>query len=188
MNEQIVALVLAAGNGSRFGSDKRRAAFHDTTLLQATLRAVNPCFRSVTVVIRPDDTRRALNLPQCVQLVHSARSKNGMGFSLADGVRVLASADISAIAVFLGDMPWIKPDTINQLIAFSRPDNIVVPEYLVQRGHPVIFGRQFFPDLMKLTGDSGAKSLLSIYGGKVLAVSVSEQAVIRDVDKPEDIH
>ena len=86
--------------------------------------------------------------------------------------------------ILLGDMPRVCPGDINALIdAFAGEASIVVPQFDGQRGNPVIIGRAHFPVLDKLTGDKGARELLS--GSGVTLVEMDTDAVLRDIDTPE---
>jgi molybdenum cofactor cytidylyltransferase len=67
--------------------------------------------------------------------------------------------------------------------AFAGQKSIVVPQHAGQRGNPVIFGRAHFAELERLTGDKGARELLS--GSGVTIVEMESDAVLKDIDTPE---
>ncbi len=184
----VQALVLAAGVGRRFGADKRRARLPDgTPLLAASLARATRCFAGVSVVLRPGDDPRALGVPEQVRVVQCAEADLGMGHSLATGARALAGAPGRALAVLLGDMPWIAEDTLARLVALAEEARIVFPRYWGERGHPVLFGRDFWPDLETLRGDSGARDVLRAYPNACLAMPVDDPGVVRDVDRAADL-
>ena len=81
-------------------------------------------------------------------------------------------------------MPWISPDTVQSLIARATAQRIVFPLVQGMRGHPVLFGRDFWPQLQQLTGDTGAKALLNEHPQACIAVPVDDPGVLRDVDTP----
>ena len=106
--DEVLCLVLAAGQGRRFGSDKRLARLDDgTTLLAASVARAREAFAEVRVVVRAGDTPASLGLPAQQRLVHSLDASLGMGHSLAAGVAAARNSTARAIAVLLGDMPWI---------------------------------------------------------------------------------
>lgn len=143
--DEVLCLVLAAGQGRRFGSDKRLARLADgTTLLAASVARAREAFAEVRVVVRAGDTPASLGLPAQQRLVHSLDASLGMGHSLAAGVAAARNSTARAIAVLLGDMPWIAADTLERLAAMATPEAIVFPLYDGQRGHPVLFGRAFW--------------------------------------------
>ncbi len=126
--DEVLCLVLAAGQGRRFGSDKRLARLADgTTLLAASVARAREAFAEVRVVVRAGDTPASLGLPAQQRLVHSLDASLGMGHSLAAGVAAARNSTARAIAVLLGDMPWIAADTLERLAAMATPEAIVFP-------------------------------------------------------------
>ncbi|WP_044872227.1 nucleotidyltransferase family protein [Pseudomonas sp. LFM046] len=182
----VPALILAAGFGSRFGSDKRRAALSDgRTLLAASLQSALRVFDEVHLVLRPEDDPVALGLPEGCNIIRCEEATQGMGHSLAAGVRALSSGTGDAIAVVLGDMPWIAETSLRALVAKASAERIVFPVHHDERGHPVLFGRDFWPELQQLTGDGGARCVLRAHASAWVAVGVDDPGVLRDVDSPE---
>lgn len=182
----IAGLILAAGFARRFGSDKRQAVLNSgETLLASSLQQVRAALPATWVVLRPDDDAQALGVPTDIPVVRSEMAEGGLGHSLASGVRVISEqSSADAVAIFLGDMPWISPTTLEQLFAAASAERIVLPTYNGQPGHPVIFGRQFWPPLTQLTGDSGARSVLQAHPTAVQRIAVSDAGVVQDVDTP----
>lgn len=186
---QVVAgLVLAAGFSRRFGGDKRCARLGSgQTLLGASLALPCAQLEEVWVVLRPEDDSAALGVPAQVQVqvVRSESAEQGMGHSLASGMRVVGQrARADAVAVFLGDMPWISADSLGYLLALTSPEHIVVPTFQGQPGHPVIFGRRFWPALQRLSGDTGAKAVLQAHAQAVRRLQLNDPGILRDIDTP----
>ncbi len=72
-NPECIGLVLAAGTGQRFGSDKRCAKLADgNSLLRATVLRTQEAFSDVRVVLKAEDDAQALAIPPGVQLVRAA--------------------------------------------------------------------------------------------------------------------
>jgi molybdenum cofactor cytidylyltransferase len=188
-NPECIGLVLAAGAGQRFGSDKRRAQLADgNSLLRATVLRAREAFSDVRVVLKAGDDAQALAIPPGVQLIRAVDATQGMGSSLAAGIQSLANTQATAVAVLLGDMPWISLATLRQLRAQAHAEHIVVAYCEGQRGHPVLFGRRFWPELMQLQGENGAKALIAAHAQQVIAVTLTDSGILRDVDKPEDLN
>ncbi|AYF88478.1 nucleotidyltransferase family protein [Pseudomonas sp. JS3066] len=182
----VPALILAAGFGTRFGSDKRRATLADgRTLLAASLERARTVFDEVQVVLRPEDDPTVLGLPEGCNIILCEDAGRGMGHSLAAGARALANGEADAIAVLLGDMPWIAESSLRALLGKAAPGRIVFPVHHDERGHPVLFGREFWPELCALTGDEGARRVLRAHAAAWVAVGVDDPGVLRDVDSPE---
>ncbi|MBM7061478.1 nucleotidyltransferase family protein [Pseudomonas sp. UL073] len=185
---EVIALLLAAGSASRFGSDKRRARLTDgCTLLAASLTSARRVFAEVYVLLRPEDDALALGLPADCPLLRCPDAALGLGHSLAAGVQALAAQPAEAIAVLLGDMPWLAEASLRQLCAAAHPERIVFPLYQGQRGHPVLFGRAFWPALQQLRGDQGARALLQAHSEACHGVALDDPGVLRDVDTPADL-
>ncbi|AOE83479.1 nucleotidyltransferase family protein [Pseudomonas sp. TCU-HL1] len=181
----VPALILAAGFGTRFGSDKRRATLPDGhTLLAASLARAQVVFDEVHLVLRPEDDPAELGLPEGCNIILCKDAGQGMGHSLAAGARALAGGEGEAIAVLLGDMPWIAESTLCALVAKAASSRIVFPVHHDERGHPVLFGREFWPELQALTGDEGARRVLRAHAAAWVAVGVDDPGVLRDVDSP----
>lgn len=185
---EYVGLVLAAGSGQRFGSDKRLAQLADgNSLLRATLLRAKEAFSDVRVVLKAEDDAEALAIPHGIHLVRAAHAKQGMGSSLAAGIQSLANTQATAVAVLLGDMPWITLATLLQLRAHAHAEHIVVAYCDGQCGHPVLFGRRFWPELMQLQGENGAKALIATHAQQVIEVTLADRGILLDVDKPADL-
>ncbi|WP_341304456.1 nucleotidyltransferase family protein [Pseudomonas sp. TMP25] len=183
-----IGLVLAAGFGQRFGSDKRVAKLaNGSKLLAATLLRAQEAFSDVRVVLKVEDDAQALAIPPGIQVVRAAQAKQGMGSSLAAGIQSLANTQATAVAVLLGDMPWISLATLRQLQSQAHAENIVVAYCNGQRGHPVLFGRRFWPELMQLQGDNGAKGLIATHAQQMIEVTLADSGILQDVDTPADL-
>ena len=181
--------MLAAGYSRRFGGDKRRATLADGhSLLAASLALPCSMLEDVWLVLRPDEAPAGLDLPAGVRVVQNPASAQGMGHSLAAGAeRLLAESNADAVAILLADMPSIRRDSLETLITHSRANNIVLPSYQGKRGHPVLFGRDFWPQLATLSGDAGAKPVLQQNPNAVSIVELDDPGVLQDIDTPADL-
>ena len=139
-------------------------------------------------MLRPDEAPAELDLPTGVRIVQNPATAQGMGHSLAAGAeRLLAESNADAVAIFLADMPSIHRDSLETLIAHSSANTIVLPSYQGKRGHPVLFGRDFWPQLATLSGDAGAKPVLQQHPEAVRIVELDDPGVLQDVDTPADL-
>lgn len=193
MSEPIGVIVLAAGQGSRFrqvaGAEK------DKLLADCTGRdgAVRSVIEQVLVNLPATIERRVLvtteDRPQVIRMAQAYGCEivlietTGMGDSIAAGVA--ACPKCSGWLIVLGDMPFILPSTVQNVLAGMADDAIGVPVLEGEFGHPVGFGRSFGPGLMGLSGDRGAKPLFA--QGRVVEVAVDDPGVLWDVDVPESL-
>ncbi|PJI48703.1 MAG: CTP--molybdopterin cytidylyltransferase [Pseudomonas sp.] len=182
----VVALVLAAGQGSRFGADKRRAALPDgRSLLAHSVERALAVFDEVRVVLRDGERAEDFGLPAGCRVIHSPEAALGMGHSLAAGAASLIDSPAQAVAILLGDMPWIAPQTLRALTEAASASTILFPLHDGQRGHPVLFGREFWPALTQLTGDEGARTVVQASRDRCITLEVTDAGVLRDVDTPD---
>lgn len=192
MNESaphVIGLILAAGRSRRFADDKRRALLPDgRSMLHASIDTARESFNEVWVVLRSDDDAQALGIVPDVGIVHSEQADLGMGHSLASGIEALMPSPAIAVAVLLADMPWLQTATLRSLVQLADPQRIAQPVYTGQRGHPVIIGRQFWPELLLLKGDQGAKTLLAANASACDLMATDDPGTVRDVDTPEQLH
>lgn len=190
---RVLGLILAAGHSRRFGSDKRLAPMDGQTLLAATTARLAPHVSSVVVMLRHGEHARAFGLPEETHILQAPSSPIGMGTSLAAAVSaLLVSSDphhqqCKALALMLGDMPGVRAETLQALAGRARHDNIVRPHHQGRAGHPVIFGRAFWPALAELQGDEGARALLRRYPSHVVMLDVNDPGILTDVDTVEDL-
>jgi molybdenum cofactor cytidylyltransferase len=183
---EVFGLLLAAGRSRRFGDDKRRALLPcGNTLLGASLATARAELGRVWVVVKENDDPGALGISTDIGVVRSTDAELGMGHSLAAGIAALESTRAQAAAVLLADMPWIARDTLRRLVAMARPDRIVLPVFEGQRGHPVIIGRRFWPALLQLQGDQGAKAVIAAHPDDVDVLECDDAGVLRDADTPQ---
>ena len=183
----ITGILLAAGASTRFGSNKLLYELDDAALVMTAASNLLVAVDRVLAVVRPDDdaVRELLassNVPHCV----CPQAGLGVGHSIACGIRASVKSDGWLIA--LADMPWIKPSTI-KLVAntLGCGAEIVAPSFDGKRGHPVGFTRQFVDELLSLSGDQGAQSILKKHHDKLALLSCDDPGVLQDIDVPDDL-
>ncbi len=190
------AVILAAGAGRRFGGRKLLASFEGRPLIAGALDAAFAApVRRVILATDGDpdlaavarDHARSLDCGRDLEIVTTPDAAEGMGASLRAAVGALAS-ETDGVFVFLGDMPRIPPGLAQALAQALTPGvDAVAPCYAGRRGHPVLFGRTCFPALKSLAGDTGARELLAMLGGRLALVGTPDSGVLFDVDRPEDL-
>lgn len=187
---RIAGLVLAAGRSSRMaprnkllepiGGEKmvRRVAAtaiasgagpvivvtgHEAASVAAALRGLD-----VTIVANPDYA-------------------DGLSTSLRAGLCALPPG-IDGALILLGDMPEVEVPVLAALMAsFTDESAICVPVRHGRRGNPVLWGRSYFAEMMRLTGDTGAKPLMARHEAQLIEVEVATDSIFEDVDVPEDL-
>jgi molybdenum cofactor cytidylyltransferase len=120
-------------------------------------------------------------------LVNNPQFADGLATSVKAGIGAVPASADGAI-VCLGDMPLIDLKLIDRLIEAFAPDRgslIVVPVAGGRRGNPVLWSRRFFPELMTLDGDIGARHLIAQHAEAVAEVEVEGKSAFLDIDTPE---
>ncbi|MFL9826956.1 NTP transferase domain-containing protein [Rhodoplanes sp. SY1] len=186
---KIAAVVLAAGRSTRMGGpNKLLAEIGGRPLVRIVVDAVLASQAGPIVVVtghQRDRVRAVLaNLP--VSFVHNPDYAEGLSTSVKAGIAALPE-DVDGAIVCLGDMPQVDADLIDRLIAAFDPEKgalIVIPTVEGKRGNPVVWSRRFFAELGRLTGDIGARNLISAYQEAVAEVPAAAAAAT-DVDTAE---
>ena len=191
---QIGAVLLGAGFGRRFGSDKRLAPLGNQTVAETTAAAYANAFKAVRIVLRSEDIALIERLERFGEVIPTDQAHLGMGHTLAAGF-----TDISWHWAFVGllDMPFIAPDTLHQLQdrTTDSKQKIIRPvlrrmdqaDQTAPHGHPMGFHRSLFGDLRALTGDQGARSVLRANPEHIQDVELMDTGIVRDIDRPEDL-
>jgi molybdenum cofactor cytidylyltransferase len=184
----LVGVLLAAGEGVRFGGGKLVHPLEDGSAIAAhAARNLVAAGLDVIAVVRAGDFPLADILEQegC-QVTPCAESARGMGHTLAHGIA--ASRDAAAWIIALGDMPRVKPATIEAVAAaLAAGSAIAAPTYRGERGHPVGFGARLRDELMQLSGDTGAKAVLQRHAGEIVLVECDDPGVVLDIDRKADL-
>jgi molybdenum cofactor cytidylyltransferase len=185
---EIVGLLLAAGSARRFGSDKLLYQLPDGKAM-AVAAAANllPACDRLIAVVRPESEALASMLAEMgCEIVHAPDEDQGIGVSLATGIR--ATADAGGWIVALADMPFITSHSHQAVLSLLRAGaSLVATQYAGRRGHPVGFNKQWFSKLAEMTGDQGGKVILEAHPEELVLCPVDDCGVVWDIDEPADL-
>jgi molybdenum cofactor cytidylyltransferase len=183
----ISGAVLAAGTSSRMGVDKQTALLAGRPLIEYSIDSfIGSSVDEVVVVLGPGmDLAADIASQKGARVLTNARAGLGMSTSLVLAVRSVGG---SGLVVGLGDQPLLLPRTIDLLVqAHAEGARISVPTFNGRRGNPVLFDRSLFGELLSLTGDVGAKSVVERHADLAREVAVEDEGVLLDVDEPGDL-
>lgn len=186
--DPIPGLVLAAGEGTRFGEGNKLLApvGGDPVVVRAVRTLLASRIGPVTVVVghEADRVRAALSdLP--VRTVENPCYREGQATSVRAGIEALPG-DAPAALIALGDMPFVDPETIDALGRSYRAGlgTALAAAADGERGNPVLFDGRYFDALTDLEGDVGGREILREEG---ILVETGDSGVRRDVDRPDDL-
>jgi molybdenum cofactor cytidylyltransferase len=186
---RIAALLLAAGQSSRMGSNKLLAEVDGRPMVaRVAQRLLSSRARPIIAVLGNDADRVDAALGKLpVERVRNPGFAEGLSSSLKRGLAALPP-DIDGVIVCLGDMPLVAGRDLDRLIAAFNPLEgraIVVPIRHGKRGNPVLWARRFIPEMAELAGDVGAKHLIGDYAELVAEVEMDSDGVLIDIDTPD---
>jgi molybdenum cofactor cytidylyltransferase len=186
MPERFACVVLAAGEGRRFGGVKQLARIGESTVLETVLdnvRAV-PLLAPVVCVLgaHAEAIQARIDFGD-VDVVVADDWADGQAASLKAGVRAVSGAD--AVLVVLGDQPGVTPQVIAGVVDRYDPARFdaVRPTYGGVPGNPVLLGPRLLADVPRLAGDHGARELLQI--ARVRRWEAGHLCDPTDIDTPE---
>jgi molybdenum cofactor cytidylyltransferase len=184
----IGGVVLAAGLSRRMGRPKLLLPLDGRPVIVHAIAAlVDAGLEDLIVVVPPEHaalTEAAAGLP--VRFAVNPAPEAGQAGSVVAGVAALSPAADAAMIV-LGDQPHVPRAVLLGLLENYRATGkaVVAPRYRDGRGNPVLFAASVFPELLRLTGDQGARNVIDADAARV-ALVLFDLPMPRDLDTPED--
>lgn len=190
---KIAGLILAAGASTRMGKPKQLLPLKETTLLQhICTEAANSQLDRVFLILgcHAEEIKRALHpilSHKKLKIINNKDYAQGISASIVAGVSEVADV-YDHVMILLADMPHIDATLINLLL--QRYLNSHLPlaaiRFKSKRSHPVAFSRSLYPELLKLQGDVGARSLFRKYRDQTCLVEPDASYDDCDIDTLED--
>lgn len=185
----ISALVLAAGEGKRFGGTKQLEIVRGKPLIQHAVDAASGAGVGEIVVVLGHDALGvldALNLSEGARFIVNERYAQGQSTSLAAGLGALDPSSEAAV-VLLADQPGIGSRHVASLVTVLRNESPEIVRIRFRDGPgPAILARSVWDEAIALTGDTGARALFEARPDRVRWVVVDEDTPV-DVDRRADL-
>jgi CTP:molybdopterin cytidylyltransferase MocA len=183
----VAGVLLAAGEGSRFGQPKALVVLDGLTLAERGVRLLRAGGADPVLVV---SGAAAVTVPG-TQTIHNDQYRTGMGSSLRVALQALTTAapDAGAAVVALADQPLIGPEAVARLIAAYRAgSSVAVASYQGRPRNPVLLAREHWPEVIELaTGDQGARAFLRSRPDLVTLVECGDTGRPDDIDTAADL-
>jgi molybdenum cofactor cytidylyltransferase len=185
-DKPIAILILAAGGSSRMGKPKQLLPFGDDTLLTHAIRTAQKVDGTdffVVIGAESETIEKSLNKLQ-VRTVVNSNWQEGIGSSIAIGIRKIGASAYRGALILLADQPAVDEAHLTKLLqAFDdNPTRIIATAYPKNVGAPALFGHEHFHALMELSGDQGAQKILK----QKDPIVIEPPSYFDDIDTPED--
>lgn len=159
-------VILAAGASSRFGESKQKIIFKGKSLLQRAVEtALNSACRPVIVILGAYENEIKPDIEnEDVIVYHNPQWEEGMASSIRLGIEVLEKTEskVSGVLLMVCDQPYVDTTLLNDMLNKKAitGKGIIACSYNNTLGVPALFDKKFFPELLSLAGQEGAKKLI----------------------------
>ncbi|MEM0130655.1 MAG: nucleotidyltransferase family protein [Saccharolobus sp.] len=179
----IGVIVLAAGEGKRFGGNKLITKINNEPLIIRTIRIYENLEK---VIVVGKYANELLPLLTDYIVIYNPYWKEGISTSIKLGIRFFVNYD--GVIIALGDMPFVSKEDVKKIISTFNPNcKAVIPTYNGQRGNPVLLSRDLFQEINKLSGDIGARIIINKLNESEICFVECSEGVLIDIDKKEDL-
>jgi len=184
----IGCVLLAAGSGRRFGGDKLLYEVNGVPMVEHALALFGGlpfCVRVCVTKANADEIGALAEANGFVPVVNPD-AERGMGTSAAVGTEAAERLcpGLDGILFAVCDQPYLTALSVRRMLnAFPRlPDDILALSCSGVRGNPVIFPREFFPELRALDGDVGGGAVIRMHSDRLILVECESPNEVEDVD------
>ena len=187
---RIAAVVLSAGESSRMGRPKALLSIEGETFIGRIVGSLKRTqVGKILVVLGHNAGPLAAAIGALpVEILINPNYQLGQLSSLQVAVRtLLPDPDCDGMLVHLVDHPYLDASLVDRMIRqfYESKKDIVVPRCRGKRGHPVLFSRRLFGELLDAPMDQGAKAVVNAHGDATLEMETDEEGITVDIDTPE---
>ncbi len=190
MAADLEGILLAAGESRRMGYPKPLLKLGNETYLAHLARAMLAAVPRLTIVIgaHADRVRCAIPSDPRVAVVYNPNYRRGQLSSIKAAIRSIP-LNTTAVLIHLTDQPTVRAATFGAAVTRYRESKspIVIARYRGRRGHPVLFDRELFAELLEAPEDQGARVVVNADPARVSYVDVDDPGILLDLDTPEDL-
>lgn len=190
MAPRIEAILLAAGESRRMGYPKPLLRVGQESFLLHSAKSILAVVPRLIVVLgaHAERIRPVIPADPRIVAVHNPHYQAGQLSSLKVGLRAIGE-DADAVMVHLADHPLVKASTFERVVAAFNANRgaIIIARHGGRRGHPVLFARALFSELLDAPEDQGARAVVNRDPDRVVYVDVEDPGVTLDLDTPSDL-
>lgn len=180
----ITAIVLASGYSSRMGVNKLLLSKNGIPMIEHLFRQLYKInFHNIIVVTQYKEVEN-LAKSYGYTIVINDTPQNGISESIKLGVNSTDTG--SDFMFFTGDQPFLTGEVIKKIMNISDDRYIVVPRFLGKNKSPVVFGKGYRGELLKLNGDTGGKVIIKNNLDSIKYVNFSDGSDFLDIDTVEE--
>lgn len=186
---RIGAVILAAGLSTRMGTNKLLTDLGGKTMIRRVAEAASASHAEPVIVVtgHAASTVEGALEGLTVEFANNPDYSKGLSTSLKTGLRTLPEECDGAV-ILLGDMPDVDAALVDRMIAAFDPEDgraICLATRHGKRGNPVLWARRFFPEMLAIEGDVGARNLIGAYDELACEIEAASDAPLTDIDTPE---
>jgi molybdenum cofactor cytidylyltransferase len=185
----LAAVILSAGASSRMGRPKALIPYREGTFLEHLIQVTRHPRIGVTRVVLgagADEIRDITKLDESL-VVLNRDWQQGQLSSICAGIRSLDGIETDGIVLCPVDHPLVSARLVGELVAqfYLNNKSIVLPTFNSRRGHPVIFSRTLYPELLDAPTDKGARAVVWAHSSEILEVPTSEEGIVLNINDPD---
>jgi len=185
----LAAVILSAGASSRMGRPKALLPYREGTFLEHLIEVTRDPRIGVTRVVLgagADVIRTVAGLDSSV-VVLNPNWEQGQLSSIRAGLRSLEGIDVDGIILCPVDHPLVSARLVSDLVErfYLNKKAIVLPTYNTRRGHPVIFSKTLFGELLAAPEEKGARAVVWSHAGDILEAPTDEEGVVLNINDPD---
>jgi molybdenum cofactor cytidylyltransferase len=186
--QKLGCVLMAAGNGVRFGENKLLADYDDRSLIEHALAAIPADAFKTVVVVSQYDSILQLAQGYGFTALRNEKPEDGISHTIALGLDALEGVDAAMFMV--ADQPLLQQSSVQAQIEFyhhAKPGHIVAMGYGKRRGNPAIFPKSFFGELRALSQESGGSAVICAHEDRLLLYQIGSELELRDVDNKQEL-
>lgn len=183
MKANIGLVIMAAGSSTRFGENKLLYELKGKSIIQYAMEQIpTAAFYRVVVVTQYPEVE-GIALSNNFVVCKNDSVDLGLSHTIELGINALKEAD--AVMFMVADQPLLKKSSIEDALILYRehPDKIVTMSHEGRRGNPCIFPKEYFDELLALTGDHGGRSVIELHEDDVLYFELADEKELVDIDE-----